>query len=119
RPPLSPPTSYLTYHLFNNQTRPPTPTLFPYTTLFRSYHTESLRPRRERSTSRSLAQRRPPGTRLLPRVLIAGPQCKPVVVGECPDRKSTRLNSSHQIISYAVFCLKKKTKDSETREDDE
>src|SRR5688500_19697304 len=33
---------------------------------------------------------------------------KPVIVGEDPDRKSTRLNSSHLVISYAVFCLKKK-----------
>src|SRR5438552_12295268 len=58
----------------------PTSTLFPYTTLFRSP------PDRMRGTP-GLAHR------------VAGPLR--------PDRKSTRLNSSHQIISYAVFCLKK------------
>src|SRR3954463_8134279 len=63
--------------------RPPRSTLFPYTTLFRS----PLHPRPGARTTRSR-----PGA--LPR-----PQS--------PDRKSTRLNSSHTIISYAVFCLKK------------
>src|SRR5947208_13457395 len=38
------------------------------------------------------------------------------ITGEIQDRKSTRLNSSHQIISYAVFCLKKKSSDDQTRE---
>src|SRR5471030_520263 len=66
--------------------RPPRSTLFPYTTLFRS--------RPSRAISRSPAGRAP--IRFLP---------KPV-----PDRKSTRLNSSHLGISYAVFCLKKKKK---------
>src|SRR2546430_6438475 len=61
--------------------RPPRSTLFPYTTLFRS-------PRRRR------AQRRP-----------RRPACAP---RRRADRKSTRLNSSHSQISYAVFCLKKK-----------
>src|SRR5258708_21837130 len=61
--------------------RPPRSTLFPYTTLFRSPggHHPAL-------------HRRGAG----------------VGMGELGDRKSTRLNSSHQIISYAVFCLKKK-----------
>src|SRR5258708_20500831 len=63
--------------------RPPRSTLFPYTTLFRSV---------------DLAQRRVQGGRFS----RAG---RP---GDEQDRKSTRLNSSHQIISYAVFCLKKK-----------
>src|SRR3990170_4859278 len=62
--------------------RPPRSTLFPYTTLFRS-------PRAGRG-ARGRPVRGPPR---------AGPR---------RDRKSTRLNSSHQIISYAVFCLKKK-----------
>src|SRR5947208_3966330 len=65
---------------------PPRPTLFPYTTLFRS-------PPRFRVRSRTCTSRRW-GCRAAP---SAG------------DRKSTRLNSSHQIISYAVFCLKKKS----------
>src|SRR5207244_13621028 len=92
---------------------PPPPTLFPYTTLFRStdalrrmpgwdspaaaalYHPESRT---------SVHTSRPPnhlvqslGREWIPRACSAG-----------ADRKSTRLNSSHQIISYAVFCLKKK-----------
>src|SRR5258708_21867452 len=75
--------------------RPPRSTLFPYTTLFRSY-----------GLSCEVAQPeavKPSGitTRSTSRVGVAG--------GLYRDRKSTRLNSSHQIISYAVFCLKKKT----------
>src|SRR5258708_8540199 len=74
--------------------RPPRSTLFPYTTLFRSH-------RRRRSPVLRGAPRRIHG----PGVRVAG-----VCRGGEPsrDRKSTRLNSSHQIISYAVFCLKKK-----------
>src|SRR5258708_11529485 len=72
--------------------RPPRSTLFPYTTLFRS----GVRP-------------------LVILALVACGDPRPPVVQPAPppggrgDRKSTRLNSSHQIISYAVFCLKKKT----------
>src|SRR5258708_28934236 len=62
--------------------RPPRSTLFPYTTLFRSLPAET-RGGARRWSSEWIAHQR-------------------------PDRKSTRLNSSHQIISYAVFCLKKK-----------
>src|SRR2546430_4891143 len=73
--------------------RPPRSTLFPYTTLFRS---TSL------SRSRILARPSPP-------LFNAVSGSKP-----CPqsDRKSTRLNSSHSQISYAVFCLKKKKKNN-------
>src|SRR5258708_22153289 len=75
--------------------RPPRSTLFPYTTLFRS-RTPRRRPRR--CTPDSPAGRRLEiGTR-------RGVESPALSV----DRKSTRLNSSHQIISYAVFCLKKK-----------
>src|SRR5258708_11661607 len=88
--------------------RPPRSTLFPYTTLFRS-QIESCPPDKSPLVSRpgrfqsflleprenELIDRRPrPGT--IPRLW--------------GDRKSTRLNSSHQIISYAVFCLKKKNR---------
>src|SRR2546430_12802036 len=79
--------------------RPPRSTLFPYTTLFRSPHggvgrrdepqeTEPGGRREQRPAPREPVRcsRRPPGS----------------------DRKSTRLNSSHSQISYAVFCLKKK-----------
>src|SRR2546428_10129091 len=72
--------------------RPPRSTLFPYTTLFRSSgHT--------RPTDRRSALRRP----------AAGPRGS-ACTGHTRDRKSTRLNSSHDQISYAVFCLKKKKK---------
>src|SRR5688572_32536069 len=74
--------------------RPPRSTLFPYTTLFRSRRQSRKRCRRARrhSSKRSYAPPRPS-----------------TVPCPCPgDRKSTRLNSSHSQISYAVFCLKKK-----------
>src|SRR2546430_17743284 len=82
------PTFALLFFFFLMIRRPPRSTLFPYTTLFRSFLHHSITPF-------SLP-------RLLLRVL---PDCFPV-----PDRKSTRLNSSHSQISYAVFCLKKKRK---------
>src|SRR5258708_14917451 len=68
--------------------RPPRSTLFPYTTLFRSRYNH-------------------------PKVVSGiGRRCTPIDADKTSlsylDRKSTRLNSSHQIISYAVFCLKKK-----------
>src|SRR3712207_7631308 len=83
--------------------RPPRSTLFPYTTLFRS---DDARPAqlRERVPRRP---RRDDGA-------LREPLARPVVVRDdhleapLPDRKSTRLNSSHANISYAVFCLKKK-----------
>src|SRR3712207_7048912 len=79
--------------------RPPRSTLFPYTTLFRS-GLEAGGPEEGPHARRELgvARRRP-------RDLVRG-RGKPVIVVE--DRKSTRLNSSHANISYAVFCLKKK-----------
>src|SRR5436309_9086749 len=73
--------------------RPPRSTLFPYTTLFRSDPTTACRPS-------STTIRRAAGHRL---------RCS------SPDRKSTRLNSSHVKISYAVFCLKKKKKKKQTK----
>src|SRR2546427_5543682 len=87
--------------------RPPRSTLFPYTTLFRS---------------RAVAQRcelRPDHGRMHFRVV--GRLRREAAIGACDDvvtadelreadRKSTRLNSSHSQISYAVFCLKKKKK---------
>src|SRR5437764_7677301 len=75
--------------------RPPRSTLFPYTTLFRSFRTSSMR-----STTATSAFR----ARL----------SQPGAVREATrDRKSTRLNSSHRCISYAVFCLKKKKQKDE------
>src|SRR5690349_22769003 len=73
--------------------RPPRSTLFPYTTLFRS--------RRARGALQPAEPRGGAG-------LLAGAGGRGG--GALPDRKSTRLNSSHVEISYAVFCLKKKKK---------
>src|SRR2546429_1444602 len=70
--------------------RPPRSTLFPYTTLFRST------PASLRSTIRAAQSRR------------RSPAGRDERHDTRPDRKSTRLNSSHGYISYAVFCLKKK-----------
>src|SRR2546422_2329011 len=70
--------------------RPPRSTLFPYTTLFRSRRAVAFATRGERAR----------------REAHVGPARR----SEDRDRKSTRLNSSHGYISYAVFCLKKKKK---------
>src|SRR5256885_11405951 len=72
--------------------RPPRSTLFPYTTLFRSLPPHRGADPRWEATCPLVPSRLRPG------------------VGEVTDRKSTRLNSSHLVISYAVFCLKKKKK---------
>src|SRR2546427_3972923 len=96
--------SYIFFFFFLMIRRPPRSTLFPYTTLFRS-----------RAAGR-------PGGRIGERRRDAEPDLQQEVVidgevsgelrarGAEPDRKSTRLNSSHSQISYAVFCLKKKKK---------
>src|SRR6185436_20791985 len=73
---------FLFFFFFLMIRRPPRSTLFPYTTLFRSC-------RHGRPRDHDLGRNAEPARQ---------------------DRKSTRLNSSHQIISYAVFCLKKKKK---------
>src|SRR2546427_3798221 len=75
--------------------RPPRSTLFPYTTLFRSHV------RRQ-------------GGRCPPELFAAGATVRRVCRAAKGDRKSTRLNSSHSQISYAVFCLKKKKKKKNT-----
>src|SRR2546426_7853152 len=74
--------------------RPPRSTLFPYTTLFRS-----LRRRCPPSLPRSQSEEAS-----LP---VSRPRLY-TLLSAASDRKSTRLNSSHLVISYAVFCLKKK-----------
>src|SRR5580704_19114345 len=79
---LTPYYHYFVFFFFLMIRRPPRSTLFPYTTLFRS-----------------TSYRRTAGTR----------RCCPAIHRR-RDRKSTRLNSSHPSISYAVFCLKKKKK---------
>src|SRR5947208_12442275 len=83
---------------------PPISTLFPYTTLFRSFLGVYVMADR-------IGQQL--GNYRLVRLLGRGSYAQ-VYLGEhlhLGDRKSTRLNSSHQIISYAVFCLKKKSED--------
>src|SRR2546429_7247891 len=81
--------------------RPPRSTLFPYTTLFRSAHAQfgeaALYPLPANRADGG------PMKRLVWPLLLAG-----ALLGLVADRKSTRLNSSHGYISYAVFCLKKK-----------
>src|SRR5438128_11493983 len=96
-PPIPPPTPTLSpllstpLHIFFFLTtrRPPRSTLFPYTTLFRSHLRRRLPIKEDRFGGQ---------------VIIAAITSTPT------DRKSTRLNSSHGSISYAVFCLKKKKK---------
>src|SRR2546429_1929993 len=78
--------------------RPPRSTLFPYTTLFRSHL---------RAFLRFLVS-----TGEIPQGLETQIDTPRVYRGEQLDRKSTRLNSSHGYISYAVFCLKKKRKNT-------
>src|SRR5438309_8246805 len=82
--------------------RPPRSTLFPYTTLFRSPR-EKPRPHRH---DRALPH-------LEARHSRADPVFSPAALSD-GDRKSTRLNSSHSSISYAVFCLKKKKNKEQT-----
>src|SRR5437588_9113925 len=83
--------------------RPPRPTLFPYTTLFRSGAVRVLPP----PSGEKLHEVywRPPANYLDPETLVRVLRKR---LAAAPDRKSTRLNSSHTVISYAVFCLKKK-----------
>src|SRR2546422_8053034 len=89
-------TLLLLFFFFLMIRRPPRSTLFPYTTLFRSMEATTLNdavaPYEFVKTMRAS-------------ILTLGP-----LVARLGDRKSTRLNSSHGYISYAVFCLKKKKK---------
>src|SRR3712207_6982799 len=86
-------TIFYVFFFFLMIRRPPRSTLFPYTTLFRSARRTSAEPCLRSQHEHSGAQNHHRGGR-------------PAVRGL--DRKSTRLNSSHANISYAVFCLKKK-----------
>src|SRR5688572_32541634 len=93
--------------------RPPRSTLFPYTTLFRSMKTDDAAPpllhglaRRQQIFVTTIQNKR--------KALMSNAQhasrAGNTPVSRLQDRKSTRLNSSHSQISYAVFCLKKKKK---------
>src|SRR2546422_4536551 len=85
--------------------RPPRSTLFPYTTLFRSHQNSSFVRERGRLEGAIGIERE--AQRCAER---AGAPMRRPARPACRDRKSTRLNSSHGYISYAVFCLKKKKK---------
>src|SRR5258708_35611020 len=94
--------NYIFFFFFLMIRRPPRSTLFPYTTLFRSEYYAILNKvladlPAYRLTDAQVAQ----AWNYSYRYFFEYPR-------PFPDRKSTRLNSSHQIISYAVFCLKKK-----------
>src|SRR5258708_24956372 len=96
--------------------RPPRSTLFPYTTLFRSVrkqadgtpHAQPLKLGRLQKGDLSVNLPLQNGDVIL----------IPAKGKRMGDRKSTRLNSSHQIISYAVFCLKKKNKSTPQRQEE-
>src|SRR3712207_7620902 len=99
--------------------RPPRSTLFPYTTLFRSRIATETRYLNEDAGHRLVGVPFPPGEYALLSVIDTGHGMDEATVEqvfEPLDRKSTRLNSSHANISYAVFCLKK-NKESINRTD--
>src|SRR2546426_6383183 len=94
--------------------RPPRSTLFPYTTLFRSRASVGFRSGARGDRAPTPPAPLPPPTGLAGRLgrLVARAAGPPPA--KALDRKSTRLNSSHLVISYAVFCLKKKKKQDTT-----
>src|SRR5438874_13800453 len=95
---------YAAFSFFFSMIRPPPrSTLFPYTTLFRSVDDRVVERQRD-------LHHRQDG-----RDADAGQRAGDACVFVAPDRKSTRLNSSHVEISYAVFCLKKKKTINESK----
>src|SRR5258708_10415431 len=93
--------------------RPPRSTLFPYTTLFRSLGRSGARFSIRRVSLAAgnvqlVANGEPASYKEKDAAKVFSRERVPIVL-DLGDRKSTRLNSSHQIISYAVFCLKKNT----------
>src|SRR5438132_8914065 len=81
--------------------RPPRSTLFPYTTLFRSPWNVACFPQSQGMREHERSQGHAP-------LCDGSSHGRSPAGATCRDRKSTRLNSSHTVISYAVFCLKKK-----------
>src|SRR5207248_11754589 len=107
------------YFFFSPPRPPPRPSLFPYTTLFRShdiFHVSACEMEERLFTIPPELRRMvidvgtiPEQRCRLPLVAAESQTTADIVqFGSCLDRKSTRLNSSHRTISYAVFCLKKK-----------
>src|SRR5256884_4652597 len=90
--------------------RPPRSTLFPYTTLFRSHALNRVAPGKQQDdTNQDERETEPrPDAQSAPVSAEAKPCSERQANDPVRDRKSTRLNSSHGYISYAVFCLKKK-----------
>src|SRR5256885_8074718 len=96
--------------------RPPRSTLFPYTTLFRSYCGDPAEVEILDGASAALRRLKEHGFKVIVvtnqsgigRGYFSTEQYRAVLLSGEKDRKSTRLNSSHLVISYAVFCLKKK-----------
>src|SRR5256885_11209424 len=112
--------------------RPPRSTLFPYTTLFRSeptaakfsgegltvngasYKGQGAKPDAKDTAAKDAKDTKDTAAKgAKPTKDQAAKPATPAKAGAASDRKSTRLNSSHLVISYAVFCLKKKKKNSE------
>src|SRR2546427_1871829 len=88
--------------------RPPRSTLFPYTTLFRSRRMRWRGASATCTTTRTVES--PGGGVVSASTTLTERNIPSPYRSRCVDRKSTRLNSSHSQISYAVFCLKKKKK---------
>src|SRR5207302_2530623 len=107
------------HHFLSICRRPPRSPLFPYTTLFRSIDVSDVQPPREELRERVQGGARRSRVVVRPEdrnTARPGVETLGVCANDVPtpgravlDRKSTRLNSSHVKISYAVFCLKKKT----------
>src|SRR2546430_5861208 len=98
--------------------RPPRSTLFPYTTLFRSWDRSRLpvcASCRRRSSVRTGPNQRSTSSTGASSSSTSAPSTRSVGGRPGEDRKSTRLNSSHSQISYAVFCLKKKKQQATIR----
>src|SRR5690554_7576511 len=88
--------------------RPPTSTLFPYTTLFRSHHPTPIGFRFKNLIWRPILYANMSAKTYSIVIALIFINLLTQFIVYCSDRKSTRLNSSHVRISYAVFCLKKK-----------
>src|SRR5207248_8495101 len=99
---------YVHYFFFSTILRPPTSTLFPYTTLFRSAPVNAENGYDEEEDGPNNTYQDSGHSHWHNSLIWADSAHDISILGQ--DRKSTRLNSSHRTISYAVFCLKKKKK---------
>src|SRR5438132_10327004 len=97
--------------------RPPQSTLFPYTTLFRSEMQDVAAANFLDWQAGVLHRGGEPRILEIVRRIARDDRTAHFEIARCEDRKSTRLNSSHTVISYAVFCLKKKKKKNDKHND--